>query len=405
MLSKINYYLKTPIVFVADDSSELVTLQIIFKVGSVHESLDQSGISHLIEHMVFKGSQKYSAKEISYGVEHCGGDINAYTTKEYTAFYINGYHKHLATFIDILFDICFFPDFNEREFEKEKDVVINEILSLNDNPEEYLSEYLESRIYEAHTLGRPITGTVSSVEQMKIEQLKEFHSEYYHLNNCIIGISGKFDESILIQKLDGMKIENNKHVGSKESLINFNNIKVLKKFPVEQAYMIKAYPACNLADNDRFAYYAFSYMLASSMSSRLFQKIREEKALCYSIDSEVSLFHGTGYFAIYIDFLPKNIDKIRDILAGEIKELLTNGFIIRELELAKNLLKFNLLSVYESCGSMLSAEMYHILYYGCLMNKSGLLTCVDSISLDQVNHVSKNIFSGKEAECILFPLK
>lgn len=404
MISSSFRFQDIPIVSIADASSDLVTIQLMFKVGSAHEPSDLWGITHLIEHMVFKGSQRYSSFDISNKVEACGGDINAYTTKEYTTFYITGNCQYLSVFLDILLDICFHPLFLSEDLEKEKSVIANEILAVQDDPEELLQELFEAEVYSGQSIGRSIAGSVDSVNSLTVAHLKVFHQQFFGRSNCIVGIAGRFDIELLKSKIDQYFLSGNgAFVDKNESFLVFNPSVSQHRYHSEQLYLVKGYAACDRYDSRRYAIQAFNCMFGSAMCSRLYQRIREQLGLCYSIDTDLCLYSDGGFLGVYVNALPENLSQLYEEIGKEINILKQNGLSLTELETAKNIMAFGLVSIYESIEARLSLEMKQVLFFDNLLTKDVLMRRIMDINLVDVNKNIQSILNQQEAECILLP--
>ena len=315
-------------------NSNTLSIGFWLNVGSVNESNNQLGIAHMLEHMAFKGTKTRNAFDISKEIEDVGGDINAYTSKENTAYYVKLLPSNYELGIEILSDIFLNSTFPKEEIERERGVIISEIGQSNDMPDDKVFDKFYSLAYENQSIGKPILGTKISVGSFNKDDLKEFCNQYYNPSNLIIGISGKFDEKKIINQIKD-KFEflksGNKNIKPK---YKWNSGFHSEKKDLQQAHIVFGVEGLSNVDKQRLELAALSIILGGGMSSKLFQEIREKKGLCYSIFSFQSQFLSSGIFGFYSACNPNDLQNLLDTSLNEIKNLSKN-ITISDLDRAK----------------------------------------------------------------------
>lgn len=385
------------------DTSGLFTISVFFKRGSMQEPDELNGISHLIEHMVFRKTRDYSSEDISRLSEMYGGYLNAFTSKEVTSFYIKGFKENLALFVKLMANICFYPEFTEEDLEQEKRIIIDEINSTLDNPEEYLGEIAEEHFFKGCRLQNPVSGTKETVNDINLDTLKKYYTEHYTAANCVIAVCGDVDSD------ETMKLiaDNFPTAAEAEDIIwepaVYNTFTYDKQFKSGQVYAQLMYPAFKYSDDRRFALGGLSMILGGLMSSRLFQVVREKHGLCYNIECESVLYSTGGYMDIMYSSAAENSDKVIDLTQKEIDKLLKNGITDDELVMIKNQLKFSYFANFESLDSRVQMNYRHWFHYGQLLDGNFILGLVDSLSIKSVNLIAEDLFTKEYSLCRLLP--
>ena len=315
-------------------NSNTLSIGLWLNVGSVNENNKQLGIAHMLEHMAFKGTKNRNAFDISKEIEDVGGDINAYTSKENTAYYVKLLPSNYELGIEILSDIFLNSTFPKEEIERERGVIISEIGQSNDMPDDKVFDKFYSLAYQNQSIGKPILGTKVSVGGFNKDDLKEFCNQNYNPSNLIIGVSGKFDERKIINKIkrnfEFLKSGNK----STKPKYKWNSGFHSEKKDLQQAHIVFGVEGLSNLDKQRLDLSALSIILGGGMSSKLFQEIREKKGLCYSIFSFQSQFLSSGIFGFYSACNPNDLENLLDTSLNEIKNLSKN-ITINDLDRAK----------------------------------------------------------------------
>ena len=371
--------------------------------GARNETRKISGISHFIEHMVFKGTENRTAKDIACEIDRIGGEINAFTGKDCTCFYTKTLYSDLETAVDILSDMLLNPVFNPVHMETEKKVVTEEISMYEDDPEELVHDLLTEEMWNGVPLGYPILGTVESLESISRDDLLEYMSLFYVPDNCVISVVGNFEEEQLIELI-------NKYFGAWKSLgycslANeiplFRAHFIFRKKETEQTHLCIGFRGISLSDERIYALLVLNNIIGGGMSSRLFQNIREDLGLVYSIYSFPTSFRDCGMFTVYAATSPDKANKVIECIGTEINNLITNGITENELLLSKNQLKGNYCLSLDSTSGRMSAIGKSKTITGKVTDPEETLKKIDSIKINDVLELIHWIFKEGETGVVI----
>ncbi|MDD3920759.1 MAG: pitrilysin family protein [Eubacteriales bacterium] len=325
--------------------------------GSVRETAVESGASHFIEHMLFKGTKTRSAKQIAAEMDGIGGNLNAFTSKECTCFYAKVLDEHLDRAVDILSDIVLHSAFDPKELEKEKGVVCEEILMVEDSPEDLASDSLCELYYENDPLAKPILGTKQSVTAFTRDVLIEYLRKHYFSGNIVVAAAGRFDEQTLIQLVEEKFADacpGNKETMVQDAAPGGRRVRLMEK-DIEQVNICMGLPGVKMDGEDQYPLYILSNAIGGSMSSRLFQKVREERGLAYSIYSYPACYRSTGYLALFAGTGEKQAPEVIRLILEELQDVRQNGITEEEFIRSREQLKGSYLLSQESSGSHMNA--------------------------------------------------
>ncbi len=323
-----------------------VVVGIWVMVGTRDESPALAGISHFVEHLVFKRTESRNAFEIARDMEAVGGELNAFTSREYTCFYTHSLKEHLDLSIDVLSDLVCRARFDKVDFEKEKQVVLQEIHMSEDNLEDLVfDEYFEN-VYGKHPLGRPILGTPESIANLKIKDVQEYYEKHYSSSQIVVSVAGAVSHDEVVKLVEQkLRPKNNKKSSKPLLLADKAQIKknppktlAFRKFiqkPSEQVHILMGFPAAHFRDDLRFEAYIVNALLGGGMTSRLYQKIREDRGLVYTIYSQMNSFCDIGSIMIYSGTEPKNVNQVFKLTLKELKSIAKKGIEKKDLELFK----------------------------------------------------------------------
>ena len=385
------------------DTSGLFTISVFFKRGSVNEPDKLNGISHLIEHMAFRKTRDYSSEDISRLSEMYGGYLNAYTSKEITSFYIKGFKANLELFIKLMANISFYPEFTEEDLEQEKRIIVDEINSTLDNPDEFLGEIAEEKFFAGCSLKNPVSGNAETVNSISMDDLKSYYKANFTPENCVIAICGDVESSD-VSKYIADHFPSAEGEGEQQTYdVVYNQFCLDKTFKSEQVYAQLMYPAFKYNDDRRFALGGLGMVLGGLMSSRLFQQVREKHGLCYNIECESILYKNGGYIDIAYSCAPENADKVMELTTAEINKIIEQGITEEELLMIKNQLKFSYFSNFESLDSRVQMNFRHMYHYGQLLDGNLILGLVDSLSVKSVNSITEDLLAKEFSLCRLLP--
>lgn len=374
-----------------------VTVGLWIENGSRNENKLNNGISHFIEHMLFKGTENRSSKNIVESIEDVGGQINAFTGKEATCFYIKTLDTHLELGLDLLSDMLFNSKFSEEEIEKEKNVVIEEIKMNNDNPEDVLMDLYSKAAFDEDSLALPILGTINTVKSFNRNMLKEYVNSYYIPENSVISISGKVDVNTierLIEKYFGQWKTSNKRITKYSNPKIINNHLFLQK-NIEQLHINLGFRGLELGDENIYALMLINTYLGGGASSILFQKIREELGMCYTIYSYISSFVNGGLVNIYTGLNPKcavdAINYIKEEL-DDFSHKITN-INNEKITKLKEQLKGNFILGLESTSSRMFRNGRTALFFNNIITPEEVIKKIDAINKNQITDVIEKTFS------------
>jgi predicted Zn-dependent peptidase len=385
-----------------------VTIGVWLKRGSRHETPAQSGIAHFIEHMVFKGTKNRSAETIASEVDSIGGYMDAFTAKEYASFHLKVLDEHLPLAVDILGDIVRNPLFDPIEMTKEKKVIFEEINMVEDTPDDLVMELFSGAFWPDHPLGRPILGTKRSVSTFRRDDLATFFADVYHAGNILIAAAGNLDHKTtarMVQQHFGAlagKPTKAPRVRAPKPAVN---VVTRAKKELEQVHLCLGAPAYPQAHAERFPAYVLNTVLGGSMSSRLFQNVREKRGLVYSISSGFTSYSDAGNLTVYAGTSLDSVAEVVRLTIEEIRRLKGDRIPEVELRRAKDHLKGSLMLSLESTGSRMSHLARQELYFGKQFGMDEVLSSIEEVQADDVQRVAGHIFSSSLTASVLGNLK
>lgn len=372
-------------------NSNTLSIGLWLNVGSVNENNKQLGIAHMLEHMAFKGTKNRNAFDISKEIEDVGGDINAYTSKENTAYYVKLLPSNYELGIEILSDIFLNSTFPKEEIERERGVIISEIGQSNDMPDDKVFDKFYSLAYQNQSIGKPILGTKVSVGGFNKDDLKEFCNQNYNPSNLIIGISGKFDEKKITNQIkknfEFLKSGNK----STKPKYKWNSGFHSEKKDLQQAHIVFGVEGLSNVDKQRLDLSALSIILGGGMSSKLFQEIREKKGLCYSIFSFQSQFLSSGIFGFYSACNPNDLENLLDTSLNEIKNLSKN-ITINDLDRAKAQLSSGFIRAQDFTFSRLERNVKSLFNHSKMFSEDYILKKISELKISNLLDLYDRLF-------------
>ena len=384
-----------------------VAIGVWLKRGSRHETPAQAGISHFIEHMVFKGTRNRSAETIAAEMDSIGGHMDAFTAKEYAAFHLKVLDEHLPVAVDVLGDIVMNPLFDPMELVKERKVIFEEINMVEDTPDDLVVELFTQVFWPDHPLGRPILGTKRSVGKFGRADLAAFFKAVYRPGNIVIAAAGHLEHdqlSKLVARHFGPLAPGATPVNGRPPRATARIVTRSKK-ELEQVHLCLGTPALRQTHEDRYGSYILNTMLGGSMSSRLFQNVREKRGLVYSIASGVSSYSDAGNLTVYAGTSLDAVNEVVRLTVEEIKRLKGERVAADELRRAKDHLKGSLMLSLENTGSRMSHLARQEIYFGRQIDLDETLRGIEAVSAEDVERISNDIFRGGLAMSILGNLK
>lgn len=375
-----------------------VSLGIWIGTGARRETAAQNGISHFIEHMLFKGTTNRSAEEIAKIVDSTGGQLDAYTAKELVSYNTKVIDDHLPIAFDILSDLVLNPLFSPEDIEKEKGVILEELKMEVDNPEYLVHETFFSAFWRGHPLGRSILGTKATIRKFDSEALRAYYSEVYVPANIVITVAGRVTHEQITELAE--KYFGHLPAGAAPPAPPQPRAEtplVLKnKRSLEQVHLCVGVPAYPIAHPRRYGCYVLSTLLGGGMSSRLFQNVREKHGLAYSIFSELNLYRDTGCLAVYSGTSTENLKRVTGMVVDEFRRLCQEPVPADELRRAKDHLKGSLALSLESTGSRMSNLARQELFFGRFFSIDEMVDAIERVTAEEVRAIAGEIFGGRQ---------
>ncbi|PWA13552.1 peptidase M16 [Pueribacillus theae] len=371
--------------------------------GSRYETPEINGISHFLEHMLFKGTKKRSAREIAEAFDRIGGQVNAFTSKEYTCYYAKVLDEKAEYALDILSDMFFNSEFNEVELKKERKVVLEEIKMYEDAPDDIVHDLISSASFGEHSLAYPILGTEDTLLTFNKNTLENYRNNYYTPDNVVISVVGNIpdDFSKAIEKRFG-----NYETANKQKKVVppvFCSESIVKKKETEQAHLCLGFPGLPYGSDRLYHLTILNNILGGSMSSRLFQEVREERGLAYSVFSYHSSFIDNGLLTIYAGTNPDQVDHLFETILATVNKLGKDGITEKELENCKAQLKGNLMLSLESTNSRMSRNGKNELLLNKQKTLDDIIQSIERVTLQDVNDLAKTMLNGKFSSSLISP--
>ena len=374
-----------------------VAVGVWVETGSRVEPEGRGGISHLIEHLVFKGTATRTAEQIARAIDSVGGQMDAFTAKEYTCFYVSVLDEHLPMAVDLLTDILMRPLFSEEDIEKEKSVVHQEIKMVEDTPDDLIHDLFAERVWPGHPLGRPILGAWDTVRGFERELILRHFEEEYSPGRITVAVTGRLDHARVLDqfesRFEGFARSMRPHALTPAPLQP--GVHVVTK-PLEQVHLVMGFPGIPDAAPDRYSLYLLNDILGGSMSSRLFQEVRERQALVYSVHSGTQSFRDSGIVYIYAGTDGANFAKVVKALVKEVRSLKKDGVTAEELRRSKDHLKGNLMLSLESTSSRMNRLAKQELRFGAFLSIDEMLAAIDRVRPDEVEALIHRVLDEEQ---------
>ncbi len=371
-----------------------ISLGVWLKKGSRHETASENGVSHFIEHLLFKGTANRTAREIALAIDSIGGQIDAFTAKEYTCFYAKVLDEHLPLALDLLSDIVLHPKFGPDEIERERKVIFEEIRMVDDTPDELVYDLFNQHFWPDHPLGRPIQGTLESVSAMTPEGIARYFQESYQPANLLITATGNLNHEKLvsgIRKAFEPLVDGAAPPSSTPPRLN-SGIVVREKKGLGQIHICLGVRGFPVAHEARFQEYVLNTVLGGTMSSRLFQDIREERGLAYNVFSSVNSFMDAGFLMVYAATSPETAGQVVRLVQDEFRALKEKAPGEREMKMARDHLKGSLMLSLESSSSRMSNLARQEVYFGRPFTLNEILEGIDRVQPEEVRALAEKMF-------------
>jgi predicted Zn-dependent peptidase len=373
-----------------------VSMGLWLKTGGRYENEVNNGISHFIEHMLFKGTSKRTAFDIAKEIDAVGGTLNAFTGKEYTCFYARTLRKDMDLALDVLSDMYKHSLFKEDDLEREKYVILQEVKMVEDNPEEYIYDMFNASYFKGHALGLPILGKEENIEQFTRDMLVEHLQKYYSPDNLVITATGRIDHDRFVERVEKLFGDARKQDALDMSIsepVPYKNMNVYER-DLEHIYLCIGTKGVSQVDNKRYALYVLNAIMGGSMSSHLFQEVREKRGLVYNIYSYVNCYYDTGTFGISTSTSQESIEEVLSLVKEEIKRIKDHGITENELAFSKEHIKGNLFISLESSESRMGRLAKNEIYFGGYIPLKETIREIDRIKKSEVDDIGNDIFEN-----------
>ncbi len=380
---------------VTEEMSSVHSVSIGFWIGcgSRDENEKEAGLSHFLEHLLFKGTKDRTSKEIAETFDAIGGHLNAFTTKEYTCLYAKVLTEHFQLALDVLSDMLFNSSYKSQDIEKEKKVVLEEIKMYLDTPDDIIHDIYSQVVWPDHSLGKPILGDSDSISGLTREEIVHYFVEHYITNRLVIAIAGNIEHDIAVEQISNIFAKMPMASKGREfsAASSISNHKCIHK-DVEQLQVCLGVPGLAQEDKDIFSLHVLNNVLGGGLSSRLFQKVREDHGLAYSVFSYPSTYIDSGLYTIYAGTSPENFEQLIEIILDEINQIKHYGITEKELKRSIEQIRGNLLLGMESTSNRMSRLGKTELCYGRVITAEELTKSISGVSLESVKATANRLF-------------
>ena len=371
--------------------------------GSQYETPPEAGVSHFLEHMVFKGTQKRTARQIAEEMDAVGGQLNAFTSKECTCFYAKVVDEHLDLAMDVLSDMATAPKFDPTEMEKEKGVVIEEIAMAEDTPEDVVHELIMLAQFGDQPVARPILGSERSVSSFAREDLLSYWGGMYHPRNAVLALAGNYDWERVVDAAERLL---GNWGATPRAATDFRTHAVeptalFKEKDIEQVQICLGYPGVTMEDERNYAFSLLNSVLGGSMSSRLFQKIREEKGMAYSIYSYPNSYLDCGMLSVYAATRPEQAAEVLQMIRGEIASIAEKGIRWEEFQMAREQLKAGFILGSESTSARMNSLGRRLLLLNQTRTETEVIDRINAMRFEEVNALAREILTAPSALAVV----
>lgn len=370
------------------------------RAGSAWESDHLAGVSHFLEHMLFKGTRRRDAQQIAATMDSVGGMINAFTSKEYTCYYTRALDEHLSLSLDLLADLYTDSQLAEREFTLEKDVVIEEINMYEDTPDDVVGDLFTATLWPQHSYGRPVIGSKESVTGLSRDDLYEYYRKSYAPHNTVLAIAGNVTPQQALREAEhclgafagvGASVKPRAELPQTKS----GSSAIFKD--IEQMHVCLGFPAVAEADEDYYAAHLLTNILGGGMSSRLFQEVREKRGLSYSAYAYLGSYARDGYFCSYASTRPQKLRELVQVIAAELQKIVREGVRSAELNSAKQQIKGGLLMGWENSGTVMNKLGKSLLTLGKLYSVEETLQKVMAVEMEDIERLAQSVLDPQKA--------
>jgi len=388
------------------ESVKSVAVGIWAQTGSRNETHRMAGVTHFLEHMLFKGTENRSSLDIAMSMESVGGYLNAFTSSEYTCYYSRCLNTQLERALDVLSDMVLHPSFPKDEIQKEKKVVIEEMKMYRDSPDDYLFEQFSGHVFKGHPLGNSTLGFEDTVAAFERQDLYDYMEERYQPDNLLVSVAGNVDHNRVVELVSDYfsEVEPKETVERNPEIPEHQPDKVELRKPIEQTHLISGRRGLHYNHDDKYRLLLANTVLGGGMSSRLHQNVREKYGYCYNITSFNQSYQDTGLYGIYVGTDKDYVNHVRELIEAELDKLKQDPIPEKELAEAKAQLKGKLMLSVESMSNRMSRLAKSEIYFNRFVTLDELQEKIDAVEADQVQDFAQNFFDNDTfSEALLLP--
>lgn len=382
--------------------SKSVSIGVWVLTGTRDEAADSVGLSHFLEHLVFKGTKTRNAYQIAKSLESLGGELNAYTTREYTNYHCIVLKEDWKIGLEILADLVCNMSLTQKDFELEKKVILQEIAMSDDSDEEIIYDYFYEAVYKNHPLGRQILGKSETIQKMTQKKVLDFYKTYYQGQNLIVSAAGPIDHDDLViasQKL--FKTRKKFNLKNNRKAPKWNVARKIYEKEMEQAHILMGLPSTTFQDEYRFEAFIVNSLLGGGMTSRLYQSIREKQGLAYTVFSSLNTNMDSGSITIYAGTDTSKVKKVVHIIADELLKLKTNGFKASDIALFKKQVRGQLLMGSDDIDNRMSSLGVNEMVFKDYRSVEHIIQCIDKVSVESIAAYMKHHFDLSQISVVL----
>ena len=375
-----------------------ISFGIWVKNGSRNERPQENGAAHYMEHMMFKGTENRTAKQLAEEMDALGGQINAYTTKEYTCYHTRVLDRHIDRALEMMSDMLLHPLLAEADVQKERNVIAEEILMYDDAPEELVHDALQDAIWRDSSLGMPILGTEETIAAFDADFLRAYYEKKYHTENIVLSLAGNFEAEEMLQQLNekfGQWRREEAFVWQ-DTRATYHISHVEKEKDIEQMHLCLAFPAFEREHPKKYALAVFNTLFGGGMSSRLFQKIREEHGLTYSVYSYTTAFADTGIFTICASMNPNQAERVLALIAEEVRAVREEGFSARLIAVTKEQMISNFIIGTESTQNRMTSAGASLLLRNRVQETEEVIAQIEAVTAEDVLAVAREVLDTEK---------
>ena len=376
-------------------SVESIALGVWCDVGTRHEDMAHNGVAHMVEHMTFNGTPTRSAQDIVQQIENVGGQMNAYTSREVTAYYVHLLKEDTELAIDVLSDMVQRPTFPDKEIEKERGVIVQEIGMTNDTPDDLVFDLYQETAYPDQALGAPILGTADIVQSMTKETLFDYVDRFYTPSRLVLSAAGNLNHDDVVRWAEKYFIDLPHDKERQDIHAQYGGGEIRQEKNLEQSHIVLGFKGIHKAHDDYYAAILLGTILGGGMSSRLFQEVREKRGLVYSTYASHSAYIDDGQFEIYAGTGPEKLSELVPVVCDELKKIKQDEVGSDELSRAKAQLKSGVLMGRESMMSRVNRQAKHLIHFNENVDIAKIIEKIDAVSSSDVQSIAQHIFSGK----------